>query len=1282
MAKQGRKKGATSQVIRPETYQHPEADSPLRPEVGTQAQFRKKKPPTTYCYDSSLSPALDWDGQNPAREQGEALIREILEADSLEQAKTAAAKLRALSKPFLNWAGKAERLSFDVPTLPLFIHERLSTKAIVETLQGHRKDQGVGQLSLFNLFADPQHSITDQVLRAYEYRDQWVNRLILGDSLVVMNSLLRYEGLGGQVQMIYMDPPYGIKFGSNFQPFVRKRDVKHNDDEGFTREPEMVKAYRDTWELGLHSYLTYLRDRLLLARELLHPSGSIFVQISDENLHHVREVMDEVFGGENFVSVVTFAKTSGYGDTSRLASVSDYLLWYVKEIENLKFNQLYLSKQFGSELAAEYKYVELPDKVKRPLAREELENQTLIPQGSRFFRPSALTSQGATETGNFDYTFEGEPFRIGNNQHWKTTKEGLDRLVAAGRVMKRLKSLSYVRYLDDFPVVPIVNTWDDTRWGFDASEKAYVVQTNVKVIERCLLMTTDPGDLVLDPTCVRKGTRVLTPLNPPVNGGTSSVPGNEGTYSLPVDGEGWGGVIEGTHSRSVNGGTLSVRGSEGTYSLPVDGEGWGGVIGIPIESIQPGDFVFCHDGKPHRVLRTICKPYRGRMVGIQHRQSSQTLWITEDHRILCQKRTRSYGATRSWQHIPKSHFQRARELRKEMTSAEQKLWSALRGKQLKTKFRKQHPIGSYIADFYSWEAGLVIEVDGDSHFTPEGQEYDRERDAYLASLGLTVLRFTNLEITSQIEGVLEKIVETIQQVQESDDHSFQWRRADSLQVGDVIYFGLTQHPVEIIHLFYELTEEEVYDLEVEEAHSFITEVCTVHNCGSGTTAYVAEQWSRRWITIDTSRVPLALARQRLLTATFPWYELKDPQRGPAGGFVYKRKQNSKGEEIGGIVPHVTLKSIANNEPPAEEVLVDRPEEDKKIVRVSGPFVVEATIPTPADWEGDGQEDSGQAESYGSFVERMLEVLRRSPVLQIGGGKTVTLKHIRPPAKTLSLSAEAVAVPFVPVVHGTPPQPSPSTGREPYIPPLTGGLQESKEKGIRRNKGEPYVPPLTGGLQGGSHEEKPVAFVFGPENGAVSEKLVFEAAREAHAKSYTHLYVIGFAIQPNAQQLVETCEATVGIPATYVQATPDLMMGDLLKNMRSSQIFSVCGLPEVQVTRSGTGQCQVELLGLDVFDPVTMEVEHRRGDDVPAWFLDTDYNGLCFHVCQAFFPRTGAWENLKKALKVTHEESVWDHLAGTMSAPFEAGEHGQIAVKVIDDRGNELVVIKSLKEAKK
>jgi adenine-specific DNA-methyltransferase len=275
-----------------EAYRHVTAESPSRPDVGTQPQFRKKKPPATYRYDSSLSPALDWDGQNAAREQGEAAIREILdidpaaleEAEDLQQAwlagrtaiakaKDAAARLQHLGQPFLNWAGKAERLSFEVPTLPLFVHERRSTKAIVETLRSHEKRSS--QADMFELFGDPRRSIADQVLRAYEYRDRWVNRLILGDSLVVMNSLLHYEGLGGQVQMIYIDPPYGVKFGSNFQPFVRKRDVSHNDDEDMTREPEMVKAYRDTWELGLHSYLTYLRDRLLLARDLLHSSGSV-----------------------------------------------------------------------------------------------------------------------------------------------------------------------------------------------------------------------------------------------------------------------------------------------------------------------------------------------------------------------------------------------------------------------------------------------------------------------------------------------------------------------------------------------------------------------------------------------------------------------------------------------------------------------------------------------------------------------------------------------------------------------------------------------------------------------------------------------------------------------------------------------------------------------------------------------------------------------------------------------------------------------------------------------
>jgi adenine-specific DNA-methyltransferase len=258
-----------------ESYRYPEADSPLRPDAGTQSEFKKKKAPVTYRYDSSLSPVLEWDGGNGARDLGEFLLACISDAArlpaphlfdeprnfALNDGKLGARvlgladaveQLKALEKPFLTWTGKAERLSFDVPTLPLFVHERLSTAGIIATLKGHRKPEQV-QL---DLFGDPQHSISDQVLRAYEYRDKWVNRMVLGDSLVVMSSLIHYEGLAGQVQCIYMDPPYGVKFGSNFQPFVRKRDVKHNDDDDMTREPEMVKAYRDTWELGLHSYLT------------------------------------------------------------------------------------------------------------------------------------------------------------------------------------------------------------------------------------------------------------------------------------------------------------------------------------------------------------------------------------------------------------------------------------------------------------------------------------------------------------------------------------------------------------------------------------------------------------------------------------------------------------------------------------------------------------------------------------------------------------------------------------------------------------------------------------------------------------------------------------------------------------------------------------------------------------------------------------------------------------------------------------------------------------------
>ena len=362
---------------RAETYLH-DGEAVLRPEVGTQPQFKKRKRPKRYTYDDSLSPAMDWDGQNPGREVGEWLLTQIDEAARLDPPHRfpeprqcggvvvdglddALAALKALSAPFLNWAGKAERVSFDVPTLPLFVHERLSTKAILESLKAHERDR---QMEL-QLFGDPQLSLAQQ-LEAYEHTGGWVNRLILGDSLTVMNSLLNYEGLGGQVQTIYIDPPYGVKFGSNFQPFIRSRDVKDGDDSSFTREPEMVQAYRDTWDLGPHSYLTYLRDRLLLARDLLALSGSVFVQIGDENIHHVRELMDEVFGAENFVASVSFVTTSSQ-TASALGSVADSLLWFARERQSMKYHQLFVDKEPKATGGWGFNYIELPNGDRRPL---------------------------------------------------------------------------------------------------------------------------------------------------------------------------------------------------------------------------------------------------------------------------------------------------------------------------------------------------------------------------------------------------------------------------------------------------------------------------------------------------------------------------------------------------------------------------------------------------------------------------------------------------------------------------------------------------------------------------------------------------------------------------------------------------------------------------------------------------------------------------------------------------------------------------------------------------
>ena len=933
----------TTQEKEVQDYRHDTATRKNNPPAGIAAQGKiKETPKQAYAYNPHLPPQLRSDPNGDADQIPELLQIAQQRALTAEEAQTLANALRH-HEPWLEWAGKQETKSFSVDPVALHIHERVSTKAILKVAERQNVQR--------ELFADPQQDYSKAV-DFYQHNVDWANRLILGDSLTVMSSLAHRENLAGKVQMIYIDPPYGIKFASNFQPTVFQRDVKDRAQD-LTREPEQIRAYRDTWTLGIHSYLAYLRDRLIVAKDLLTDSGSVFVQIGDENVHRVRSIMDEVFGSENFVRLIHFRKT-GALMSHGLDEVGDYIVWYAKDNKELKYRQLYIPKTMSKSGLTNYPNVLLSDGATRNLKSKERENLEELPDQAKLFGLHALNSQSGGVNSRFPIDFKGKTFTL-NKGGWKTNKAGIQRLIKANRIGATEKRIGYIRHMNDFSTIPITNLWEDTRGEMDPQ---YTVQTSTKPIERCLLMTTDPGDLVLDPTCVRKGTKVLTyrvstPPNPPAGGGEvdafSQTQGSvfssaraevreDKPNRFPLLAGGLGGVKRPTSPfpptkalgriKHLNNSPLLAGGLGGGkashQSLPTD-EGvrkdktpqqfppaCGGVRGgnegrkgdnvtlTPIENLRPGDWVLSDTGKPRRVLRTICKRYRGKLIGIRHKQSPIKLWVTADHYVLCKQRTLAYETDRAWGKIPKEHFGRARELRKEMTPAEKRLWKHLRNHQLGVKFRKQHPIGPYITDFYSRDVGLIIEVDGDTHFTAEAKASDDIRTDYLRQLGLTVLRFTNLEIFEQLDGVMVRIHQALQAVRPSKTPLQHWRRSDTLQVGDVVYFGINCEPVEIESIAYIDTDEEVYDLEVEIDHSYLTEVCAVHNCGSGTTAYVAEQWGRRWITMDTSRVAVALARQRLLTSSFEYYKFKDDSKGVVGGFENK------------IVPHITLKSIAQN----------------------------------------------------------------------------------------------------------------------------------------------------------------------------------------------------------------------------------------------------------------------------------------------------------------------------------------------------------------------------------
>ena len=401
--------------------------------------------------------------------------------------------------PQLVWRGKDEQDWSDliVQAPPLYIQEKVHPKVLIDDLKRESKARAEAKApDTPDLFADFNglHDLEAKT-EFYQHDQNWSNRMILGDSLSVMASLAEREGLRGQVQCIYLDPPYGIKFNSNFQWSTTSRDVKDGKADHVTREPEQVRAFRDTWRDGIHSYLTYLRDRLTVARDLLHESGSIFVQIGDENVHRVRALMDEVFGEKNFVRLITFVKTTGQTD-NLLASVSDYIIWYGKDRAKVKFRQPLKIKDLQGEGGTAYNNARLIGGATRPLTKEE-QSGAALPEGERVFRIDNLTSQSPGT--RYNVNFQGVDFFP--KGYWKTQESSMARLLRADRVQRASKNLYYVRYFDDYSAFPIADNWDDTSIAGFTADKRYVVETSPKVVERCILMTTDPGDLVLDPTC-------------------------------------------------------------------------------------------------------------------------------------------------------------------------------------------------------------------------------------------------------------------------------------------------------------------------------------------------------------------------------------------------------------------------------------------------------------------------------------------------------------------------------------------------------------------------------------------------------------------------------------------------------------------------------------------------------------------------------------------------------------------------------------------------------------
>jgi adenine-specific DNA-methyltransferase len=956
-----------------------------------------------YAYSPHLDPVLRFDPTGRADK-----VRGIVEKACAGQPLTADEQeiLRAVGanweQPWLEWANKQEehaRGHFSVDPVALHIHERISAQAILRAAQREDTER--------SLFADPEQSYAES-LKFYKHDVDWANRLILGDSLQVMSSLAHRENLAGKVQMIYIDPPYGIKFASNFQPEVGKRDVKDGRAEDLTREPETVRAYRDTWCLGISSYLSYVKQRIAVARTLLAKTGSIFVQISTANCHKMREILDEVFGPQNFVAQISYVTTTT-SSSSDLSEVYDIVLWYCLDRQHVKLRPIYCDRPHPSVGDAVWRYEVVEGSLRQ---RGDQGNHVVASLDN-------ITSSRPAGDGDLrSYEHAGRLFYPGKGTF--KTNAGMKRLDLAARVSFVGQTLRYVRWLSDFKVSTLSNMWGDTTIAGFGDPKRYVVQTATKVVQRCLLMATGPGDLVLDPTC------------------------GSGTVALVA-------------------------------------EQWG------------------------------------------------RRWITIDTSRVA------------------------------LSIARQRLLTA--------KF-----------DHYRTSAGPQSAVGAEN----PGSGF-RYKTVPHITLG-AIARNQNLDpIFAKHEPIL----------------------AAKLKAAND---ALASVPAAL--------------------RAKLKEKLTAKEKADGKKS-ITDADRRRWILPPDNRDP---KEKWTVDAKFTgWYDWEVPFDAdpdwpkPLQDAVtaYRAAWRAKMDEVNAC--------IAKNA--EQEELVDQPEVVKGVVRVSGPFTVEGVIPEELNLTDEGlvdytpneDEDGVDPEALNlvAYLDKMIAAIRR----------------------------DGVKFP---------------------------NNQHRKFERVDRLYDDGTLRGIHAEAAWAGEDEAKVAIAFGPQYGPMTALQAEDALRAA--RRYEHVVLAGFSFAPEVSAFVQQNEhPRQKVHLAHIRPDLNPGMDGLLKDTPNSELFTVFGMPSIEVRRAKNGEWTVTLEGVDIYDPVRNEVRSTKAEKVAAWFLDSDYDGRCFCVTQAFFPNQDAWDKLAKALGTQADAEAFAAFKGTESLAFAAGRHQRLAVKVIDPRGNEVMAVRKLED---